>query len=92
VTLMELICKQCDHYVYKECDNLSFDLPGRHWNVWHMWCRAFGDLETAIETGTCDLHSDARLHEHAQLKLEAYLPEVLQLTEQPPQEVRRMEK
>ncbi|UCE44127.1 MAG: hypothetical protein JSV57_01145 [Candidatus Bathyarchaeota archaeon] len=91
VTLVEIICRKCDHYVYKKYDEPSFDSPGRYWNVWHMWCKVFGDLEKAIETGECDLHNDERFHEHRQLKLETYIPELLQTAEQPQQKVNRMD-
>lgn len=78
MTLLEIICRKCNHYVYKEYDQPSFDLVGRYWNVWHMWCEAFGDLEKAIETGRCDLFNSVEHHENRQLRLETYLPDLPQ--------------
>ena len=55
---------------------------GRFWNVWHMWCTKFGDLEKAIETGKCDFHTDPRYHTHLKIELEASVRVLSQNAEQ----------
>lgn len=77
-----IICKNCHHYVFKGYDQPSFDSPGRYLNVWHIWCKKFGDLEKAIETGECNFHSKEKYHKQSEPELEIVVVEPLDASEQ----------
>ena len=80
--MKEIICKKCHHYVFKEFGQPSFNSHGQYRNVWHMWCKKFGDLEEAIETGKCNLHSNEKYHRRSHPELEIFVAEPLDAYEQ----------